>query len=902
MYLALLLGLLAHLSTAPQQDPVKEVQEWDYYTDQLDNFELRTDEEISSVWSSRGFWMPGDEVRRTRIVFEGEGEGYLTWRGSRQSPRTEDLFLTLKVPKGAKEGARLVIGNRYEPRKVYQIRWGRIEKNLSAASFYEIKGTRYDRLVDQGYAGSAWFRLQAELAWETAEELRHGGQAHWGERHEQIPRRTNTDGPADEFALFSSGRAVAENLRLDRILETDLKAKRDIPITELGGLNIDEIDWAPRLEGLKPKLDPSADWIPINQYAVVFPSLSTLTATLDEASQSGTPVLNLLDPRSVDAGTRDFYLRQLCIDQLLENPGKWEHEIQDITITGSDPFFRTGTDVALLIRTESFRELGEMLEQHQLQSGAKSYPGTLIKGRDWHYECVRSDDRKISSYVSYGDGMVVVSNSVAQMERVADAFDGTLPKLSSAPEYVYFRHQYPIQANSKQAFLILTDPAIRRWGNPKWRIGAARRIQAGAVMYHQRAEQILAMIGQSNPSAHTSMPDVGEYGNWEFQTPILELDIDMVSALERDQYQRFRNRYQRAWREAFDPIAAILTIHEGVMDLDITIEPLVRNSEYWDFLSVCLDAELPSDAGDIHSQALVHLAMAINKESSSFGSLNSISAGLMPGMKTEPFSWVGDSLSIYFDDSPFWADLANAENKDEFISDNIHRLPFGLDVAVEDRLRLVAFLTGLRALVAQVDPGSPPWVTHKHGETSYVEIMISDDSREFLDAQLRLFYVILPGHLVFSLRQEVIHAAIDRQNQLSEEESEYRNRFPWKGKTMSLAVTKGGLQTAPMWMNTQFQDSSWRNIMILNEWKHYYPDRDPVEVHAELWGEKLLCPGGGVYQWNNRWQTMESSIYGCPEQARGEYQMPPALDSLKRADFGLTMKGDSLRAQVSVHR
>ena len=63
------------------------------------------------------------------------------------------------------------------------------------------------------------------------------------------------------------------------------------------------------------------------------------------------------------------------------------------------------------------------------------------------------------------------------------------------------------------------------------------------------------------------------------------------------------------------------------------------------------------------------------------------------------------------------------------------------------------------------------------------------------------------------------------------------------------------------------------NLPALNEWKRLFPDRDPVAVHREVWGVTLVCPGGGNYVWNEKYATMESTVYGHPGQPKSG---PPA--------------------------
>ena len=67
---------------------------------------------------------------------------------------------------------------------------------------------------------------------------------------------------------------------------------------------------------------------------------------------------------------------------------------------------------------------------------------------------------------------------------------------------------------------------------------------------------------------------------------------------------------------------------------------------------------------------------------------------------------------------------------------------------------------------------------------------------------------------------------------------------------------------------SQMQRLAWSNLPILNEWKRRYPDRDPVVLHEQFWQTRLVCPGGGKYVWNEKWQTMESTVFGHPGEPK----------------------------------
>jgi hypothetical protein len=95
---------------------------------------------------------------------------------------------------------------------------------------------------------------------------------------------------------------------------------------------------------------------------------------------------------------------------------------------------------------------------------------------------------------------------------------------------------------------------------------------------------------------------------------------------------------------------------------------------------------------------------------------------------------------------------------------------------------------------------------------------------------------------------------------------------------------------------------SWANIPILNEWKRKYPDRDPVTVHKQLGGTDLKCPGGGSYLWNERDQTMESTVFGSPTSPKEPKNLPDPFKDFAKLDAGITFQDNGLRARAMLDR
>ena len=98
------------------------------------------------------------------------------------------------------------------------------------------------------------------------------------------------------------------------------------------------------------------------------------------------------------------------------------------------------------------------------------------------------------------------------------------------------------------------------------------------------------------------------------------------------------------------------------------------------------------------------------------------------------------------------------------------------------------------------------------------------------------------------------------------------------------------------------QARSWSNLPILNEWKRLYPNDDPVAVHKRIWGTTLVCTGGGQYTWNEKLQTMQSTVYGSPVEPKGQSQINILPDDISAIDSGLTFEQKGLRARVVLDR
>lgn len=898
---------------------------------------------------------PGREYRVPYAVLDGAGEVYPEYANDNfyYTPPSVDA-LCFRVPANIAEvkGALFVLHT--ERPEMVKVTFSAPAKGEASDrdAFYRAKKKHYDRLVQRRLPGGSWFRYQARTA-EAALAGKSGPEfdAQAGQNPE---RNINIYEFDDTFAVFSGGRAISENLQLDRLLPASNPEQPTIDISTLAGITVAEMDWSALTKDLNPQTDPLAAAIPSDQHALFFPAFPALLKMMDEGEVNGTPILHTAKPRSESARTRERYEKQLCLSATAVSRILGDQVIASVAFTGSDPYLPTGTDVAVLFEAKNAAVLQAHMATQQAAAIKADESCKLVEGTvgTVKYSGALTPDRSVSSYVAQVGNSVVVTNSLYQLKRIVDTAAEPSQSIGSLPEYKFFRNRYP-RDKGETAFLVVTDQAIRRWCSPKWRIATSRRTRAVAVMSHLQAEYSKSLVeGTVEPHPVTTVlqvPDLGQlrlskrgvesstYGTLEFQTPIAELELTKVTQTEAQVYERWREGYQRNWSQFFDPIAVSFTVAQERLLADVTVMPLIDSSEYRRFIDIASGVELKPTSGDPHAVSLMHWAMAINVKADQLKWAN----GFLEGpTRVSMLGWLGESIAVYADPDPFWAELAAAMKAGEkliapgrsassdFMEKNLHRLPVALTAEVKDPLKLALFLGGLRTFIEQAAPGLVVWSTLEHNGHPYVKITPTDSGRNAAPfaSKLAIHYAATADQLVLTLNENLLKRALERRPpgaRKSEETGETEPPAesvkvetqqtptepprPWLGKSMALQIDRRAIETFDrVFGHEQYlvmmQALAWSNIAILNEWKRQYPDRDPVAVHQQLWQSALVCPGGGKYVWNDEFRTMESTEFGHPGMPKGKAALPKALQNARWLDFGLTFENRGLRAVVEINR
>lgn len=766
----------------------------------------------------------------------------------------------------------------------------------------------YSRLLERGWAGGAWFRHRVD---ELSAELGEPAPPRFG-------RGRGVDEIGDEaFAMFTAGRALAENLQLDRDMNVAADEGGAVALDSLPGIDVREFDWKELTAGIEPSLDPLARCVPFDQHAFFVPDLARAARLLRQADQNGAPVLQAMEPRCQDEMLLRRYEDQLGVRagelvSLVEGAGT-------AVLTGSDISFRMGTDVALVIEVKDAASALQQVWQRMVgTAGAATnadseHAGTKIFGRV-------SRDRRVSRYAVALDGAVAIGNSKPQLARLVDVQKAKLASLATLPEYHYFRDRY-VRGGDESGFAMLTDATIRRWCSARWRIGEYRRVRALARLNETTAAHAEALARRTVkatklvfPGDEAAIDNDGvhstRWGSLVFCTPVIELALAAVSETEATAYRRWRDGYQRNWSQFFDPIAVRVRVDDKVMAADVSVMPLIAASEYRRSVEISLGAKIEPSFPDVHP-VLARFDMAINPASRPFKMGTRMAASMAPGLDVDPLAWMGQTIGLFVDPDPFWQELGTAKKPEEFMQANWYRMPIGFEVEVKSALRLTAFLAGLRVFLEDTAPDMTSWASQEHGGKKYVRIGPSEaarrDMREIENAAL--FYAVSGKRLLLSLNEELVKRALDRENARAAAEKDGNavsdpQAPPMLGENMTLHVSPTGAQALRQVgigpAQIELQRYSFQNLPILDEWKRVFPDLDPVEVHERVFKVRPLCPGGGQYLFNDKLGVMESTAYGSPIAPRQGPSFPPVVQRLTAGDFGLTFDEFGLRARVEL--
>jgi prepilin-type processing-associated H-X9-DG protein len=409
------------------------------------------------------------------------------------------------------------------------------------------------------------------------------------------------------------------------------------------------------LAGKTPKISRLAKCVPEDFYLIEFRSVNKLLETSETSDLWGTHLFNQASQEARTQRVGERLRKQLAIETNPLLRPFYDHFVQGVAITGSDLYFREGSDVTLLLQfqlPELFKGRMDGFLSNALNSRADakqmkdSYLGVA-------YVHVETPDREINVYSAYpAPDLHVRSNSLVGLQRVLDAIQGKKPdgesvrRLGDTAEFAYIRTLFPEGAKEEDGFIYLSDPFIRRLVGPQVKLAERRRLLCynqlriighAALLYqteHGHPPQSLEALTKAECCPGTfnegqlRCPQGGTYHLTKDGTaaycshhavagalrPCCESPVTTITPEEAEEYQSFRDEYNQYWRTYFDPIALRIQITPERYRLETIILPLIDNSIYTSLASMLGGTPEALDALPVPERNIFSLSLRPNKE------------------------------------------------------------------------------------------------------------------------------------------------------------------------------------------------------------------------------------------------------------------------------------------------
>ncbi len=216
---------------------------------------------------------------------------------------------------------------------------------------------------------------------EVAEQLRR-----LNRRWERQPDRN-----ASLFALFSAAHAIQETLQMDAMQgegaglvgEMGVRAKETVKVATLRGPEVKSHPWgkmlaAQSVAGRRPEVSRLALCVPDDQYFVRFGSVEKLLQVVELGDRWGAHMFAQTIGNATTSLTSSRLKTQLAIQTDPITRPFYDMVVEEIAITGSDLYFRAGSDTTVLFAVKQ-PQVFQLRMDGFLDAAEKSRPGWPVR-------------------------------------------------------------------------------------------------------------------------------------------------------------------------------------------------------------------------------------------------------------------------------------------------------------------------------------------------------------------------------------------------------------------------------------------------------------------------------------------------------------------------------------------
>lgn len=764
---------------------------------------------------------------------------------------------------------------------------------------------------------------------------------------------------ASLYDAFTGSRAIQEALQRQAFQSGFAVGDQVIHVSELPPTRTDSPPYEKLLaeqaaKKKQPRPHDVARLVPRDQYFLHFRSLRAANELQDLITDWGTSILRLFTLHAVDYRFRENFEEQICLyrEPLL---GLFADGVaSELAITGSDTFFLEGTDVTLIFRVKQ-PEIFRKKADEWLEKARKKHPALIERQfnyRGHQVEARYTEDRQVSSFVARHKDFVIYSNSHRGVREVLDAATGKSPSLFESLDYRYFTTLLPPASDANTAYVFASEGFFKRLTAAPAKISEKRRLLCfnNQVMLNNAALMYRMENGRS-PGSLTDLyegkfvdrgkalcPHGGVY-SWDarqetctctahnrlrYLTPNSELKVLKVSTGERDEYARYKKRFEDFWQAAIDPVAARITVGPK-LKVELCVLPLSANSIYQGLRGFVKGKPIAVNPAGIAKSAVVSVtAVRGNKAIGEF--LRSI-PGIADALKEDPtltdLNWLGHQLAVHYCDGDQILELDPARLRElSFFGFKVPAMQqawigagliatqvptyFTIDVEdVDKAARLLDMLARkiqlkkemLLTLPATFDAYRlPDYKKHAH----YV---VNLQVHVF---KMRLHVALVGKQLVATTKADILKEAIDAAD-----------NPPAAGTVPAQLMLRVNVRALKR-LQENFQ-LSWseksrlachRNTMSIHNLIKLYdaPIQDVPKLAQAIYGVRYFCPDNGSYVYDAKRDQVLCNVHGNRLDSRQLLQLSPKssfaqfIEHLDEIRAGLRFGDEALFATLEIDR
>jgi hypothetical protein len=620
--------------------------------------------------------------------------------------------------------------------------------------------------------------------------------------HVAPPRPPAHDELAELMDTTTGATAVQEALQQNRALFLQAsKEPATVPVASLEPPRLAHHPWPKMLAalGAPPPPEPFAADAPAEFYYVRAADLTALFRLVDQVDAWGTPGASLLDDVSEERDLSARYEAQLGLRRGPLTRALGPAVVGEVAIVGSDPYWKEGTDLTVLLRVKS-RGLFEAALAGTMADLENAHGALALGKRDHRGVAVsvaRSPDGAVAQQRATVGEIEIVSNSPGAMDLVLDTIQGRHPRLADEPDFQFMLARDASQRADVLAYM--GDRFVSAVVGPRQKVLEARRaIALGELMTPGLAALLYGVMQGKSPAkvedlfgagllakgelAHTSgasmtwKPGTAARSTWgtpAAMTPLIDLPSPAtVTASEKASYERFARSYQSEWSAYIDPVALRTVFDGSTVGFAMRELPLIDGTQYRDIARLVGSTRFSARMAGGGAR----LVAGIGADSEPRHELTRTLRGFSSHEVT--FDWVGNWAAVGTADRSALAQayLAFDENAPQIPVDKHSdrealamalKLPVYAEVAVKSTAQAAIALAAVRVIANETIPGMFEWgEAARHREVPIVRVSLKRElTREFVgdDPEVSLYYAVTEGALILTLQQWLMERLIDEQ-------------------------------------------------------------------------------------------------------------------------------------------